>query len=80
MSITRLITLLCFVCAFALFCFACSDKYAFSCHFYTGLASKESGREIVRTMTKHVNIFEKELIFIPINKVCYCKQRGDFTS
>ena len=36
---------------------------------YTSLVEKGAGRERVRAMTKSVNIFEKDFIFIPINKV-----------
>lgn len=42
--------------------------YAFSCHFFTALVEKKRGAERVRAMTKHVNIFEKEFIFMPINE------------
>lgn len=42
--------------------------YAFSCHFFTALVDKSISRDRVKAMTKHVNIFEKDYIFIPVNK------------
>ena len=53
-------------------CKRSSNFHFFTSHFYTTLASSEGVKEVSSwTAKKNINVFEKKLIFIPINKTLH---------
>ncbi len=45
-----------------------APMHAFSCHFYTALCEKEQGYRRAAAMSKTVDIFKMDYLFIPVNK------------